>query len=425
VEKNLLKEVLLDQKQWLHSMQTGTPREKLQKITEHTSLPHCVLLSGIRRSGKSTLLTQIIDRAYSRDKVYFMNFDDERLVTFTVEDFPVLHEIFMELFGERNVFFLDEIQNVEKWELFVRRMQERGFKFFITGSNASLLSRELGTRLTGRNLLLEIFPFSFSEFLQFRGDEPLIHGTLLPIDRARLKTRFNEYLQQGGMPEFLKYGETELQKRLYEDIIYRDIAARHDIRDMKALREMGLYYFSTMGNLFSFNRLKSFLGVGSVNTVKSYTQFFEDAFLLFTIRGFSYSLAHQFLTPRKAYCIDNGINNAVSFRFSKDRGRFVENLVAVELKRRGRDIYYYKTARNGEVDFAIREGGRITALIQVSTDMSRGSTREREIRAISDAMDETKLSQALVLTEDEDTLMTLDKKQVTIKPLYRWLLEID
>ncbi len=374
MEKNLLKEVLLDQKQWLHSMQTGTPREKLQEITGHTSLPHCVLLSGIRRSGKSTLLTQIIDRAYSRDGVYFLNFDDERLVTFTVEDFPVLHEIFMELFGERKVFFLDEIQNVKKWELFVRRMQERGYKFFITGSNASLLSRELGTRLTGRNLLLEIFPFSFNEFLQFRGEEPPVHGTLLPVERARLKARFNEYLQQGGMPEFLKYGEAEMQKRLYEDIIYRDIAARHDIRDMRALREMGLYYFSTMGNLFSYNRLKSFLGVGSVNTVKSYTQFFEDAFLLFTMKGFSYSLAHQFLTPRKIYCIDNGINNAVSFRFSKDRGRFVENLVAVELKRRGREIYYYKTARNGEVDFAIREGGKITALIQVSIDMSRGAT---------------------------------------------------
>ncbi|MDQ7823678.1 MAG: ATP-binding protein [Candidatus Eremiobacteraeota bacterium] len=225
------------------------------------------------------------------------------------------------------------------------------------------------------------------------------------------------------MPEFLKYGDPAALKRLYEDIIYRDIAARHEIRDIRALRELGLYFFSTMGNLFNFNRLKGFLGVGSVNTVKSYTQHFEDAFLLFTVKGFSSSLKHQFITPRKIYCVDNGINNAVSFRFSKDRGRFVENIVAVELKRRGKEIYYYRTAKNREVDFAIREAERITALIQVSTDMSKSTTREREILALSDAMDEIKLKHALLLTEDEETTLTLDRKLVTVKPLYRWLLE--
>lgn len=422
MNRGLLKEVILEQKELQQSLDLGITRDKLNLISKYFSLPHAIVISGIRRSGKSTLLAQIIHNFY-KDKAYYFSFEDERLIKFGLNDFNMLYEMFIELFGEKKVFFLDEIQNVPKWEFFVRRMQDARCKFFITGSNASLLSKELGTKLTGRIMVTELYPFSLKEFLVLKGHKLHNNSLSLTKERGLIKKYFNEYLRKGGMPEYLKYNNPALLKRMYEDILYRDIVVRHEIKEVKALRELGLYFLSNIGSLFSYNSLKKGLHLGSGNTVRSYVGYLEDSFLIFTVNRFSYSLKKQFVAPKKVYCIDNGLMESVAFKFSKNRGKFYENLVFIELKRRAKDIYYYKTENSQEVDFVIKDGNKISMLIQVTESIDEDRVRKREIDAVITAMDELKIKTALILTYDSEEKIKLKNKSIVVKPIYKWLLE--
>lgn len=421
MHKALLKEIVLEQEKDRQTIDAGIPRAALSVASRYASLPHAVVVSGVRRSGKSTLLNQVISNLY-REGVYYLNFEDERLVDFNADDFNHLYEVFLELYGDKKVFFFDEVQNVPRWEVFVRRMQGKGCKFFITGSNASLLSRELGTKLTGRNVNVELFPFSFVEFLLFKGFRLSKNGLSLTSERAALKKHFAEYLQHGGMPEYLKYQDTTLLKRVYEDILYRDIVARYGIKQVKPLRELGLYLLSNIGGTFSYNNLKKVLGVGSMNTIKSYADFLENSYLIFLINRFSYSLKQQFVSLKKIYCIDNGLAEAVAFQFSKNKGKFLENLVFLELRRKFQEIYYYKTSNNLEVDFLIKSGKNDLKLIQVADNLDNEKTRHRELNALIKAMEELKLKTALILTEDTEEEIALEGKVVMVKPIYKWLL---
>jgi len=375
----------------------------------------------VRRCGKSTLLNQVISDHY-KDGVYYLNFEDERLVDFTVEDFNDLYEVFLELYGEKKVFFFDEIQNIPKWEMFVRRMQGKGCKFFITGSNASLLSKELGTKLSGRNINIELFPFSFREFLSFKGVQPSKNGLFLTVERAALKKHFSEYLQHGGMPEYLKYQDQILLKRVYEDILYRDIVARYGIKQVKPLRELGLYLLSNIGGTFSYNNLKKVLGLGSMNTIKSFADYLENSYLIFLISKFSYSLKEQFVALKKIYCIDNGLAESIAFQFSKNKGKFLENLVFLELKRTGAEIYYYKTTNNLEVDFLVKTGKKDMKLIQVADNLDTDKTRQIEINSLARAMEELKQKEALILTDDTEDDLKIEGKRIKAMPFYKWLL---
>ena len=423
MDKLLLKEIVLEQKNIIEKTDVGILRESIHQIKRYLKLPHSIIISGIRRSGKSTLLSQIREKFYSKNNFYYLNFEDERLINFEPGDFNNLYEIFIEVFGKRKVFFFDEIQNVQKWEMFVRRMQDIKCKFFITGSNASLLSKELGTRLTGRSVAVSLYPFSFREFLLFKGYDFMDDNLFSTYERGKIKKYFNEYLEKGGMPEYLKYKDTVVLKKVYEDILYRDIVARYEIKEIKILRELSLYLLSNIGSLFSYNRLKTFLKLGSMNTVKSYIGYLEDAFLIFTINCFSYSLRQQIAAPKKVYCIDNGLVNAISFQFSKNKGKFLENLVFCELNRRGKEIYYYKTQNNLEVDFLIKKGTKVDMLIQVIQSLSNDKVYEREINPLILAMDELKVKKAFVLTEDEEREIKLKGKRIVVMPIYKWLLK--
>ena len=422
MQKTLLKEIVLEQEKDRRSLDKGIPRTALSAALRHAALPHAVVVSGVRRCGKSTLLNQVICDLY-KDGVYYFNFEDERLIDFTVEDFNDLYEVFLELYGEKKVFFFDEIQNISKWEVFVRRMQGKGCKFFITGSNASLLSKELGTKLSGRNVNIELFPFSFQEFLSFKGVHPSKDGLFLTIERAALKKNFSEYLQHGGMPEYLKYQDQVLLKRVYEDILYRDIVARYGIKQVKPLRELGLYLLSNIGGTFSYNNLKKILGLGSMNTIKSYADYLENSYLIFLISKFSYSLKEQFVALKKIYCIDNGLAESIAFQFSKNKGKFLENLTFLELKRTGSEIYYYKTTNNLEVDFLVKTGKKDVSLIQVADNLDNDKTRQREINSLARAMEELKLKEALILTDDTEDDFKIEGKRIKVIPLYKWLLE--
>ncbi len=420
MDKKLLREIIMEQKEVMAPLDTGTPRDALDAVEKYTSIPHTVVISGIRRSGKSTLLRQIMGKFYDKD-VYYLSFEDERLLKFGHQDFNALYEVFMELFGEKKVFFFDEIQNVKNWEAFVRRMQDAGHKFFITGSNASLLSRELGTKLTGRCVNIALLPFSFKEFLHFKGQSVTKNTLSVTKGRSLVKRLFNEYVEYGGMPEYLKYRDPSILKRTYEDILYRDIAVRHEIKAVRELRELALYFMSNPGCVFSYNNLKNMLQLGSVNTVKSYVDYLEDSFLLFTANVFSFSLKKQFVTQRKAYCIDNGIMNSVSFRFSQNKGRFLENMVFVELQRRYNEVYYYKTNNGREVDFLVRQNKKNTMLIQVTESLAGEAVRQRETDALLDAMTELNVQKALILTDNQEETFKNKGKAVSVIPAYKYL----
>jgi len=421
LHKSLLKEIILEQEKDRQAINAGIPRTALSVASRYASLPHAVIVSGVRRCGKSTLLNQVINGLYKKG-VYYLNFEDERLVDFNVEDFNHLYEVFLELYGDRKVFFLDEVQNVLQWEVFVRRMQGKGCKFFITGSNASLLSNELGAKLTGRNVNIELFPFSFMEYLSFQGFKLSRNSLSLTSERAAIKKYFHKYLKHGGMPEYLKYKDTTLLKRVYEDILYRDIVARYGIKQVKPLRELGLYLLSNIGGTFSYNNLKKVLGLGSMNTIKSYADFMENSYLIFLVSKFSYSLKKQFVSLKKIYCIDNGLAEAVAFQFSKNQGKYLENLVFLGLRRKFQEIYYYKTTNNLEVDFLVKSGKNDLKLIQVADNLDNDKTRQREINALIKAMDELKLKTALILTEDTEEELELEGKVIMVKPIYKWLL---
>lgn len=421
MDKRLLREMILEQKEQFESRDTGVERSWLSRMKRYAALPHVLVISGLRRCGKSTLLAQI-RKAYYKEPVYYFNFEDERLSEMTSKDLNDLYELFLELYGEGKVFFLDEIQNVSGWEAFVRRMRDQGFKLFITGSNASLLSREIGTRLTGRYLPVELYPFSFAEFLRFKGHAVGEKPAYSTKERATLKRYFNEYLRKGGLPEFLRYEDRDILKALYDDILYRDIVARYEIKEIKTLRDLSLYLLSNTGAPFSYNRLKTMLGLGSVNTIRSYVEYLENTYLLATISPFSYSVRKQIAGQKKAYGVDNGLLSFISFRFSENRGRFLENLVFVELKRRGQEVYYYKTGDGREVDFLIKEGPKVKELIQVTQSLGRLGVKEREVGALLQAMKEVGLKRALLLTEEDEMELKESHKAIEVRPIYKWLL---
>jgi len=419
VNKELLKEIILEQREELLKKEFGIPRRELLRLSALLPLPQAVIISGIRRAGKSTLLGQIIRRHYAQDFYYF-NFEDERLMDFGPKDFNVLYELFIELYGDQKTFFFDEVQNVSGWEAFIRRMHDRKLKFFITGSNASLLSKELGTKLTGRYINIELLPFSFDEYLDFIRAKSAYSTTK---ERAAIKKELNTYFEKGGMPEFLKYGNSDILKTTYENILYRDIAARYELKETKSLRELSLYLLSNPGTLFSYNNLRKALGLGSVNTVKSYIEYLENSYLFFIVNAFDYSLKRQSILPKKAYFIDPGLANAVSFQFSGNKGRYLENLVFLNLKRKNEDIYYFKTSAGLEVDFLIKKGKKVVQLIQAAWSTGDDSVKKREFKALEAGLKETKAASALIITYDDEGELSLLGKKIKILPIYKWLLE--
>jgi predicted AAA+ superfamily ATPase len=414
-----IKTLLIEQREEFLKKDLGVEREKLTDIVTYTNTPHTVIISGLRRAGKSTLLAQLAHKLYPKHDYFFVNFEDERFIHFDAADFTKLHELLIELFGNQKVFLLDEIQNVDGWERFVRRMQDSGYKFYITGSNASLLSRELGTRLTGRYVPVYLTPFSFEEFLRFRQIPLPDMARLTTVQKGKMKKYFSDYLLSGGIPQALQYPEIDLHKALYDDVLYRDIATRYQIVDVKALKELSFYLFSNIASLISFNKLKELLKLGSVNTVKSYVGYLETSWLLFVINRYAFSVKQQQIANKKIYCIDTGLAKSVAFSFSENRGKLLENAVFLALWRQGEDVYYFKTARGSEVDFYLPKK---KLLLQVCQSIADLDTREREVRALFEAMEETGVSTSFIITEDEKEVLSLHGKKILILPIYEWLL---
>lgn len=417
--RNYLRTVLLDQWEVFWQQDVGIEREQLTTLKQALTLPHAVVISGLRRVGKSTLLSQFGHRL-GQNQFYFINFEDERLLKAESQDFELMHSVLIELFGEKKIFLLDEIQNLSRWENVIRRLIDQGYKFYLTGSNASLLSRELGTKLTGRYLPLELYPFSFREFLLFKRCKVPKLTRLTTRDKNRLIRFFKDYLSSGGIPDSLKYPKLALHQTLYDDVLYRDIATRYQITETKALKELTFYLISNVGHLISFNKLKESLRLGSVNTIKSYIEHLENSWLLFVITVYAYSVKKQQIAPKKIYAVDTGLIRKVSFSFSQNYGQLLENLVFLHLRKVYPSIYYYRTKRNLEVDFYLPQK---QLLIQVAQSLDDQKTREREIDALCEAAAELKISRCLILTETEKEIVKEGKLTIKVNSIYEWLLE--
>lgn len=411
------KAMLLEQFSAFWQRDAGIEREQLAQVKRASDSTHAVIISGLRRVGKSTLLVQLAQHLGER-AFYYLNFEDDRFMDFQAADATELHQLLIELFGERRIFIVDEIQNVSSWEHWVRRFMDLGFKFYITGSNAALLSRELGSRLTGRYVPIELFPFSFHEFLRFRGLALPDLQRMTTLDQAHLQQYLNDYLKLGGLPEVLKYPELDLARTLYNDVLYRDITTRYHIEAVSALKELAFYLMSNPASLVSFNKLKTQLGLGSVNTVKNFFEYLENSWLVFTLPVYDYSVKRQQIAAKKVYCIDNGLAGSVGFAFSPNTGKLLENLIFLALRRSTQDIYYFTTSAGYEVDFYLPAQRQ---LIQVAQNLDQPATREREVRALSAALHKLKLARGLILSERSAPIIQEQGLTIEIRSAAEWL----
>jgi predicted AAA+ superfamily ATPase len=323
--------------------------------------------------------------------------------------------------------FLDEIQNINGWEKWLNRLYEfENIKIFVTGSNASLIGSEISTALTGRNRQIAIWPFSFREFLAMKGvliDARSIYKRQKKVQIIRL---FREYLELGGFPEVLKIGDTTLLEQYYKDIIYRDVIARYRIKNIKEIKELTLFLASNPGTIQSYKNMQKIIGVRSLNTVKNYLEALNDVYLFFSMDLFDYSLKRQIYNPSKIYCIDVALSNSISFRFSRNMGHIYENIVFLELLRRNKEIYYWKSKKGKEVDFIVKEGLHITEAIQVCFSLEDKKTRQREFQALAEVKDELRAERLTVITDDEESTVPIEGKrgqgEINIISLWKWLL---
>jgi len=397
--KERLEKVIVAQRQELVLDEKMVLREDLSLIKPVPSFVKVV--SGIRRCGKSTLLRQLLKK---EKRFYYLNLEDVRLEEFELSDFVKADEIFSGLYGAHGVYFFDEIQVVSKWEKFVRFLVDKKRKVVLTGSNASLLSRELGTLLTGRHLNYELFPFTFREFLEYFTLKPSIDS-------------FEEYFRLGGFPEYLEKKQNYVLQELLKDVVIRDVAVRFGIRNSGLLKRLAIYLISNVGKEFSFNSLKEMFSVASVQSIIDYVSFFEDAYLIFTIPKFSYSYKERQVNPKKVYSIDNGLSAANSVSFSKDTGRMLENQVFLNLRRKHKEMFYFKEKK--ECDFVVKEREKITQAIQVCYELNEDN-KEREINGLMEALIKFKLKQGLILTYNQEDTIENQNKKILIKPAWKW-----
>lgn len=422
ITKALLSQVIIDQAQEPLPA-TLIPRSNDQYLTELIDNKQVIILTGIRRCGKSILMHLIRQKIKSCDN--YINFDDDRLALFSLDDFQSLIEVFIELYGVQDHYFFDEIQNISGWERFIRRLHNEGKKVFITGSNASLLSSELSTHLTGRHIAITLFPFSFKEYLYTRDQTLLTKKHLNSTEIALCKKYFVEFKVMGGMPEYLENRQKQYLHTLYENILYKDIIVRYKLPQQKPIKELVYYLASHNAKEFSYNALRKLLGLGSSNTVAEYCHYLENSFLSFVVDRFSYSLKKQIHFSKKIYFIDQALAASVGFRCSPEEGRTLENVVFLQLLRQKKEVYFHQ--EKYECDFVIRDGYLVSEVIQVCQSLKEPKTRQRELNGLLEAMAMYHLTEGLIITEDEVGTEQVERDnrpyKINIVSCWQWLID--
>ena len=390
-----------------------------------------MFITGIRRSGKTTILYQLISKLINNNlnpmDILFIKVDDLRLKELTykkideiIQEYKTIKETKSKIY-----IFLDEIQELPDWEQYIKTLFDlnKDYKIIISGSNSGLLKKNINSYLTGRIISKEIYPFSFKEFLKYN-QLNIVNIKDIYLNKIIISKKYKEYIKTGGFPEIIKSKESlrnEILKNYFDTILYRDITEKYKVRNTTELKDFLIFILSNNTKQINYIDLAKEVGL-SRDTASNYVSYLSECYLLFLLNKYSYSFKNQINSAKKIYPVDLGIVNAVSFKFSSDLGRSYENLVFIELKRKNKEIYYYKNKKNQECDFIIKEGLNIVEAIQVTYDVSDIKTKEREINGLLACLDEFKLKEGIIITDNLEKEEIIDGKKIRYIPIINWLL---
>ena len=421
MDKRILETILSDQAEELElKKKQKFCRRKEEDLIDPDS-PQAQVVIGVRRSGKSTLCYNALIR--KGVKFAYVNFDDERLINLSATDLNDVLEVLYKINGDFNYLFIDEIQNIPEWYLFVNRLLRRQIHVIITGSNAKLLSGELATHLTGRHHTINLYPFSFSEYCEAKGIDTMSMSTMAV---ARRRAVFDDYMRKGGFPELSRVrNERDYIDELVRNILQRDIEQRFKVKHVTSFEEMSQHLLNIAPAIVVDKKLKEAFGFGSQHTAKNYVGYLKQAYLLVGLHKYS-PKSQQRLTADKIYPIDVSLMNRRSDAFSGENfGWRLETIVYLELLRRyksqGFDIYYF-SERSGECDFVICEGRKAVVAIQVSYDISNEKTRKREISGLLLAAKKTGCKNLLLLTDHSYEDIETEDYKIAVRPVFDYLL---
>lgn len=391
-----------------------------------------ISLIGVRRSGKSSLLFDTINqlrKIQPKENIIYINLEDDRLYPLKLASLDSILQAYYELYphkkDEKIYLFLDEVQVVENWELYIRRVYDtENIQIYITGSSAKLLSTEIATSLRGRTITYEIFPFSFKEYLEYKNITINLYSSK---SLSFIHNELENYLFDGGFAETIGEDKTISRKILsdyLELIVYKDIVDRYNISNRSLLKSLNKYCFTNLATLVSFTKLyNEFKSQGfkiGKDTIFNYLSHLEDAYAIFTLSIYRNSVKEEQRNPKKVYAIDNGFKKIYDYAMGEDKSKLYENIVFLHLRRQTKDLYYFK--QNQEVDFYARIESK-EYLINVSYIIEDEKTRKRELDGLLEAMAYFKLSEAYLITKDEESVVKIENKTIFIKPLYKYLLE--
>lgn len=425
--KNIIKSVIVE------FQQRNLPTIKRRNINVTFDTPMIVTLIGVRRSGKTYLLydtiRKVVESGVPIENIIFINFEDERL-NLQNTDLDLIVQAYLELYPGKNLsecyFFFDEIQNVEGWEKFVRRIFDSFSKhIFVTGSNSKVLSTEIADALRGRTITYTVYPLSFSEYLDFQEVE---HNSVTTAQRANIISQALQFILNGGFPETIHFNDEIRIKALqgyFNTMIFRDIVERYKISDVRVLRFFIKKLFAGIGKPLSVNKIYNDLrSLGykvSNNYLYDFEQYVYAVFLGISIQRFDYSEIKQEKSEKKCYAIDTGLLSAVEFSVSENRGKLLENAVLLELIKQGAEVFYFK--EKYECDFIYRLGNTLTPM-QVAWQLQQVSTQNRETRALLEACKKVKCKSGKIITFDQKGTMNIDSISIELIPFYEWAMHI-
>jgi predicted AAA+ superfamily ATPase len=413
-----MKNILLNQRQERDNLLS---HPYLSRHTNHDfegllSSKQIKLITGPRRSGKSTQALLML-----RGKNFaYLNFDDNALLSHWDEE--LVMAMLSDVYPGYEYLLLDEVQNLDNWDLWVSKLYRNGVNMVITGSNAKLLSSEMATVLTGRYLQVQMYPFSLGEFFDYFQ----LHPSRSEVKTQQLKQAQDDYLRNGGYPETVEARSITQSylSTLFDSIVWKDVAKRHKVRNVTDLNDLAMYLVSNFCNPLSYNDVATDLGLSSVSTTKKYMGYLNEPYLFFYLPRYNNKLKLMKKAPQKVYLVDNGFVAAKAFSLSENLGRLLENQVFVELLRRGYDteksLFYYRSRNDKETDFVTRNGNRIESLIQVCYDLSSPKTEKREVDSLIECAGELKCDNLYIITWDEERTIEKDGYVIQVVPVMRW-----
>jgi len=423
----MIKDIILRQKEEKERLlaKPYVEREKLEFGKKWLDSDLVKVVLGPRRAGKSVFsLMMLKDAPFA-----YFNFDDEMLPAGEKLDTGEIIEGLKMIYGDFKYVFFDEIQNLSGWELFANRLHREGYNLTVTGSNANLLSRELATHLTGRHIPIEIMPFNFGEFLRAKNFDFQKEKMSLHEERGRVFNLVEQYMAGGGYPEVVVAGidPNIYLGALFDSVLFKDVVLRYRVKNLEQINRLALYLANNAAAQSSGQRLAKFLGFKSNATLEKYLGYLEESYLAMLLQCYSAKAGRRLMSPRKIYVVDNGFIGAKAVQFSPDRGKLVENMVFGEMIKRGsqknKDLFYYKTRNNREIDFVIRKGIQISELVQVAYAINDELTQKREIKALIEAAEELGNSDLTILNWEEEKEVKENGKTINLVPIWKWLVK--